>query len=227
MTDDETYSPPPEWELEDTKDQELVAYLRSIGAKSLASELSDLRFKNRILEARRWVDFHEARMSYEEKLHDSLEERIIATQSQIFDKAQSYMNVIVTLGYAGFFAIWNFVRESILTWDSEIIAILLGLSLITFIAWTVFSVFITSKSSIEMAKILTGDYDDRESMLEAVLAKERATRRLALNLQKLWFPTFMFSVISGFGAGAILMVLLFFNILGYQFSFHDFLGIGS
>ena len=36
-------------EAEDQRDIELVRYLGSIGAQSLASELSDLRFRNRIV----------------------------------------------------------------------------------------------------------------------------------------------------------------------------------
>lgn len=222
MTDDGQMQ---EWKRhqleEDGRDRELQAYLNQIGAKSLANELSDLRFRNRIIENRRWLDFHEARISYEEQLHDKLDQRIMSNQSILYDKSQAYMNFVVTLGYAGFFAIWNLVRSLMHPWDMKLVAILLGSSLLIFIAWTLVAMVAGASSVSRVAKALRENSDNREEMLEAVQSADKENLKLGLRLQRFWLPTFLLTIATGFISGMLLLVLLFLDVIGYKVSLHE------
>lgn len=206
---------------EDIKDRELAEYLSSIGAKSLAAELRELRYVNRITEARRWLDFHDARLSYEEQLHDKLDQRLMSNQSILFDKSQAYMNFVVTLGYAGFFGIWNLVKGFMHPWDMKLVAILLGVSLLVFIAWTLIAMVAGSSSVSRVAKALRENPDGRDAMLEAVEAAEKENLKRGLILQRFWMPTFLISIATGFLAGILLLVLLMFDVVGHRFSLHE------
>lgn len=206
---------------EDARDIALEDYLRSIGATSLAAELSDLRFSNRVVEAIRFLDTHNAEVTYQEQLHDKIDERMLANQSHLFDKGQAYINFVVTLGYAGFFAIWNFVRDLMPPWDMKVVAVLLGFSLIVFIAWTLASMIVIGSTTTALGNILRGSYDSRQGMLEAILEQEKRNQRVALKLQKFWLPTFLLSALTGFLAGILLLAVMLADVLGTPFSFYD------
>ena len=210
-------------EEEDARDKELVAYLERIGAKSLATELSELRFRNRIIEAQRWLDTHEAQVSYQEKVHDEIDKRMIANNAALFDKAQGYMNFVVSFGYAGFFAIWSLIREQMHPWDMKFVAVLLGASLLTFVTWTVINSTLSIQGISRVAKTFGKTMDSREDMLDAVLEAEAKNQVVGLRLQVFWLPVFAFTVFTGFLAGVTLLVLLLADILGWGFSVNDLL----
>lgn len=212
---------------EDAKDVELENYLYRIGAKSLAAELSDLRFRNRIIEAQRWLEAHEGRISYEEKLHNEIDKRLMSNDAVLFDKAQTYMNFVVTLGYAGFFAIWNFVRGFMEPWDMKLVAVMLGLSLLVFILWTLIAMVVSARAVTRVGAAIRGTLVDREQLLEAVQNAESKNLEIGLRLQRFWLPTFSVAVFLGVGAGLILFSLLLADILGYPFSIHGFFVSGG
>lgn len=207
--------------VEDAKDLQLENYLNQIGAKSLANELGELRLINRIIERSRWLDFHEARIFYEEQLHDKLEHRIMANQSASYDKSQNYINFIITLGYAGFFAIWNLVKGFMHPWDMKLVAILLGTSLFIFIIWTLISMIVGSFATIRTAKAIRANHGDREGLQEAIASADNDNFLRALRLQRFWFPTFLTVVATGFFAGFLLLSLLLLDIIGIRFSIHN------
>jgi len=208
---------------EDIHDEELAAYLRRIGARNLASELNDLRFRNRIMEATRWLDAHDARVSYEEQLHDKIDQRLMGNQAILFDKSQAYMNFVVTLGYAGFFAIWNLIKDLMHPWDMKVVAILLGVSLIVFIAWTLTSMTFSTNSVRRLGNAVRAEANDRETRLDSMIEAEYENLRQGLKLQRLWLPTFSICVLTGFAAGLLLLTLLFFDVIGQPFSLYNVL----
>lgn len=207
--------------IENEHDQELVAYLNRIGARSLANELSDLRFLNRIVEAHRTLDSIAAEMSYEERLHDTLDQRLMANQSFLFDKAQTYTNFVVTLGYAGFFAIWSLIKNQMNAWDMKLVAVLLGISLMVFIVWTLINMTSSTNAVRRIGNALSAHPEGRAGMLEAVKHAEMENLRKGLKLQKLWLPAYAVSVATGFAAGTVLLLLLMFSVAGSQFSLHN------
>lgn len=205
---------------EDAHDIELQNYLNRIGAKSLAQELGTLRFRNRVVEAQRWLDYHEARISFEEQFQDKLDQRIMSHQSMLFDKSQAYINFIVTLGYAGFFAIWNLVKDFMHPWDMKIVAICLGTSLLIFITWTLIAMLASTASVNRVAKAIRENQNNRDELAEAVELAERENLKRGLWLQIFWRPTFIASVLTGFLSGITLLIILLFDVIGHKFTLH-------
>ncbi len=201
----------------------LVQYLERIGVHKLAREVSDERFARRMLENQRWIDGHEYLVAAEERLQESLEQRIVAMQSQMFDKAAAYNNIIVTLGYAGFFAIWTFTKDNLATWDTVLIAALLGTSLMLFIAWTLGISMVNARLVQRMGAVLNAEYESREDKVAAAIAFETKHQKKLLRVLSVWMPVFYMTVFTGFSAGLILLSLLFGQVIGFEFSYHELL----
>ncbi|MGE0279263.1 MAG: hypothetical protein AB7P20_01435 [Rhizobiaceae bacterium] len=63
---------------------------------------------------------------------------LVEMQSQLFDKAASYNNLIMVAGYAGTITIWGNLRERLPMRANLLIALLLGVSLCIFIGYQIF-----------------------------------------------------------------------------------------
>ncbi len=63
----------------------------------------------------------------------------IQSQEQVFQKLEAYSKTIITLGYAGLFAIWAFVKDYLSLRAALTTALLVGFSLMVYIAWEVAS----------------------------------------------------------------------------------------
>lgn len=221
MSDDEKYVPPPEWIEEDRKVEDLVRYLRSLNLEQLARDVSDARFATRILESQRWLDKHEALKAHEDDNQEKLEARLVALQSQLFDKAATYNNIVLSFGYAGFFAIWTLVKDEMHPWDMQLIAVLLGLSLLVFITWTMTVALWNVKNTVQLSKVYQEEYEDRDEKLEAILRQEQANAEKAIKLQRLWGITFTVSATCGFVAGILLLSILAGGVLNIDFTLHS------
>lgn len=207
-----------EVDLETRKIQE---YVQKLGLGKLAHEISEERFARRILESKRWIDAHDFSTSIEEKMQESIEQRIISVQAQAFDKAISYNNFVVTFGYAGFFAIWSFTKEGMHYWDTTLVALLLGFSLLLFILWTVGMTLMNSKHIRKMGLLISEEFDDRATKLDAIIDLETKQGKSALRIWALWVPVFTLTITSGLLAGLMLLFLLFCEVLGFDFTFFE------
>jgi hypothetical protein len=63
---------------------------------------------------------------------------VIQIQSQLFDKAATYSNLIMVGGYAGTFTVWGNTRGQLPANANILIALLLGFSLSIFIGYQVY-----------------------------------------------------------------------------------------
>ncbi len=221
MTENEKYERPTAWIEEDQKVEELVRYLRGLNLERLARDVSDARFSTRILESQRWLDKHEALKAHEEDNQDKLEARLVALQSQLFDKAANYNNIVLTFGYAGFFAIWTFVKDAMHPWDMQLIAMLLGISLLVFISWTLKVALWNVKNNLKLSKVYQDEYEDLEQKLDAILRQEQEIAKRAIKLQRLWGIAFTVSATSGFAAGLSLLFILASGVFDFNFTLHS------
>lgn len=184
-------------------------------------DVNDVRFAQRILEARRWIDEHDFRQAVEQRLQETIEERLVSFRSQLFDKAASYNNIVVTLGYAGFFAIWNFTNEEIHRWDSVVIACLLGFSLLVFVFWILRIALANAVSAKRIGQVFTVEYEDRQARVDALVDAENKNGAAALRIQRWWLFIFVLSVGPAFLAGLMLLSVLFASSVGFEFSFFE------
>jgi ABC-type multidrug transport system fused ATPase/permease subunit len=165
-----------------------------------------------------FLDNHLAKVSEQELYRDKILQKISDLQVSAYDRAQAYDNFIVTLGYAGAFAIWTLIKDLMSAWDMKLIALLLGVSLFFFITWTVAQMLFVMRNIAKGAKVVRGIFSDLDEHLEAINKREEESRRSALRFQRFWPYFFVPALVSGFGAILILLSLLLADLLGVKFS---------
>lgn len=209
-------------EQEDHDIEALVSYIRGLGLEGLARDISDERFARRILENQVWLNSYDIQKSIEDDRQANMEQRLLSFQSQLFDKAANYNNIVISFGYAGFFAIWNFVSNDLHAWDTSLIAVLLGSSLLVFIGWTLTIAFLNSFSTRRIAAVYSKEFENKEEKIEAIAFEEELINRQHMKLQKVWFFVFFFTVATGFLAGIALILLMLGQVIGFPFDLYDF-----
>ena len=122
----------------------------------------------------------------------------IEVQSKLFDKAATYNNLVVSLGFASFLAIWGWSRDSLHPWDSNFLIFFIGLALILFVFWNVLTTFLISKQHITMAKALTSNLNDVDK-LKALDKARKGIERWSLGYYATWYVVFVATTVLGSG----------------------------
>jgi hypothetical protein len=118
-----------------------------------------------------------------------------------FDKAQAYTNVVLLAGYAGFFAIWSFIRPDITKEQVFWSGLLIALSLTAYMLWEIYGSFYRSRSLLCLAKAVNNP-DKFHELLEQHKLDEQAR---IIFLGQIWVVVFGFTVLTGFSAIGILL----------------------
>lgn len=117
-------------------------------------------------------------------------------QSQVFSQAVAYNNVVIGAGYAGAFALWNIVKGDLSVQASRWVVITLGISLLAFIAWNVFTmIWIAIERSAygEATKGKTG-----EAYIAAFKRAESDTRdRYYRIYRQAWLVDLVVTIVTG------------------------------
>jgi hypothetical protein len=79
----------------------------------------------------------------------------VKSQIQIFDRAQAYSNAIVVAGYAGIFGVWTFTKGTLTPHATDLIAILIGVSLLLYISWEIYSMVIRAVTANRYFKLIS------------------------------------------------------------------------
>lgn len=208
---------------EDRKVDALARYIKDLGLERMAKDISDERFARRMLDNQLWINSYDIQKTIDDDLRSNIEQRLISFQAQLFDKAATYNNIVITFGYAGFFAIWNFVSDRLHSWDTVFIALLLGSSLLIFISWTLTVSFQNAFAMRKLAKVYTMDFENTEDKVTAIVEEESKISLAQMKLQKVWLVVFLFTVATGFSAGLALIALMLCRVLGIDFDLFDIL----
>jgi len=220
MGDDESegFSEPLNWKEEDASIERLTNYLNSVGLKDLASEIHNLKFVNRSMEASAAANYWALSLELWKIKEDKLVDDELAVQSALFDKSSSYNNVVLTLGYAGFFSIWSIVNESLNPVQNAWVGVLLGSSLFVFVVWTLLnSVFLTFTVR-GRAKLFEQEFESRQEQIEVFSQGHADTARASNFSMKLWPFVFIFTAGTGMAAGGFLTIILFTQLVGMSLS---------
>lgn len=203
-----------QWKSEDEKIDALVTYIRSLGLEKLATDISEEKFMRRILDARISYDYHVLQSEIWKDRSEKALDWAVSVQAALFDKASTYNNVVLTLGYAGFFAIWSMVSAHLEKTENAFIGASLGLSLLLFICWTLLNSFLFTLNIRHYALIAGTEFDTYEDELEAHKKAEDKVNRAVLRLQRFWPLVFALTVITGLAPGLVLLVELLYQIGG-------------
>jgi len=199
---------------EDEKVSSLIDYFYSIGQPRLAQEINNEHFGRKINDILTETRFSELDQQLLEIRQSRFLEDQISIQSATFEKASAYNNIVLTLGYAGFFAIWNMVADGLSVPVNTWVGFLLGVSLFTFVIWTLLSSVATTRQIASRAKLLAREFETQEEFFSSLSLLDGQMRRSALAFQQWWPLVFMFTALTGLGAGSIVMLHLVKNIVG-------------
>jgi hypothetical protein len=131
-----------------------------------------------------------------------------------FSQGLAYTNIIVAAGYAGSFALWNIVKEQLTAAASNWIVLALGISLVTFIAWNVFTMIWLAVERMAYGAGLEGLSGD--AFIKRHLALEGATKRKLAGYYKIWVCQLTLTIVTAAIGMGILLVNCGANLLRTQ-----------
>jgi len=157
----------------------------------------------------------------EAKERKSRAEEVIEAQTRIYgslyDKAAMYTNLVTALGYAGLFGLWSLTKEFLNKQDALVSAILLMLSIVSFVSFEVFKTAIVAHATRKRVNALFGGNDGQSHDLDAFVAKlqkvELENHRHELQMVKVWWIAWVIAVLSGLGAVVVLMAAFIRGLL--------------
>ncbi|WP_457578982.1 hypothetical protein [Ensifer adhaerens] len=172
----------------------------------------------RLLEQRSSVDEHlERARHFEEKARQTGEQIDFYRKElsnhirEAHEQTSKYVNVVMAIGYTGYFATWSFTKDSIVPSHHALIGLLGFVSVAIFCLWEMFGVFVrfnalTNMQTLFRDGISVGDF---EALRQKLLIQEDRTRALIR-------PIHLFVVTVSFGSiafgGLVLMHSLYMKL---------------
>jgi hypothetical protein len=145
---------------------------------------------------------------------DELVEKLQRFHAENLQRVTAYNNIITSLGYAGIFAMWQFIRAEIQPRDNALVVCLFGVSLIAFILWILITSTYQQLSAVRVTKALADPSTSPLQKLHFLQESERKAVVLQARLLLTWKPLFAIAVVSGLGAGVSILILSFSILLG-------------
>ncbi|MDI1273750.1 hypothetical protein [Polaromonas sp.] len=128
--------------------------------------------------------------------------------SHAYGQARAYTNLILVAGYAGFFAIWSFLKPELTKPEIFWSAILVSVSLAAFVFWEVYQGYFQSRQLLGLVKAVKNP-DQFAALIEA---HKLAARDQYIVYARVWSVVFFFSVVSGL-AGVLVLLFAFVRSL--------------
>ncbi len=169
------------------------------GDSELSREIYDM--ERRCVDRHNDLAGHINRMS-QQQARIMTNENIAATKevvAHVYGKANSYSNVIIAAGYVGFFTLWSSLKSDLPQWAILSSGALILISLMTFIGFELYKMISVSVQMHRFSKRL--QKPDMSSLSEI----QRIEQKSALINARVWVFTVIPTVLSGFGAGFILL----------------------
>lgn len=126
----------------------------------------------------------------------------------LHEKAVAYTALLIGSGFAAFFGLWSATRSYLTKNESLLAALLVLVSLGTFVAFEIYKSFVTSLAHQRRARVMfdpdTASAPDVSTFLAKIDALEMANVRNALRLSRFWPWVWGITVVFGFSGAAVL-----------------------
>lgn len=124
-----------------------------------------------------------------------------------FDKMIAYTNLLVALGYAGFFGLWTLTQKYITEKQALWAALFMLVSLSFFIFFEVYKTFSMSRMHQKLARILMNPEIEASVELTNKVFSEYAveSKKIILRQNVIWATTFSIALIFGLLADGLLL----------------------
>ncbi len=124
------------------------------------------------------------------------------------DKSQAYNRVILAGGYAGFFALWAFVRDYMAPWEMLTTGLAMAFSLAVYIAVTVLTTIKMARQQFVMANATDGVEQTQAGITEMQRKLDEQRQSDLLWSQRIFYPSLFLSIVPAVLAAIILLAAL-------------------
>jgi hypothetical protein len=135
----------------------------------------------------------------------------LQTQEKAFQQAEAYSKTMVTLGYAGLFGIWAFVKDHLSHRAILVTALLAGFSLIIYVAWEVGQMIHRTTLQLRLNRALKEHPTDQAKAINDFVERTRAGM---VRGGHIWMVIQILTVIPGFLAALVLIYNVFADLTG-------------
>jgi hypothetical protein len=121
--------------------------------------------------------------------------------SSTFGQAQTYTNVVLAAGYAGYFGVWSFVRNDLGRATMFASALLITISLGAFVLWEVIGMYMRNSVLIRLASVVA----DEEQFAVRLAAYKKERQDQNIRLIPVWKVVLAITVLTAVVAYFILL----------------------
>lgn len=132
--------------------------------------------------------------------------------AELFSQARAYTNVVIVAGYAGAFAIWNFLSERLTPATGLSVGLLLCISLATYVAWEIYAM-VQKQVSMAALRLAVDDFGRYSSELK--LHQEK--NQLLLRRFERYWPIVMVVAVGSATLAIAMLISAFCHALILQF----------
>jgi len=132
-----------------------------------------------------------------EQLHESQLELLTASYSQ----AKAYFNLVIVGGYASFFGLWKLTEDLLEPRQKLLAALLMSVSVVTFVFWEISQMILTNQSLIGIANAV----NDPANFLEKIQEHAKSSQKRMLKIRWFWPAQLFVTISTAVGGGGVLM----------------------
>lgn len=153
-------------------------------------------------------DPNQAQIDAAEKMQD----RIAKMYTDVFSNAMAYTNLVIIAGYGAMFTVWSFTNDHLAPWVSQTVALLLVVSIGVFVGFEIFKMASNARLIFSFNSTLKPGMNPYQ--ITALLdAHNKRANRLAAWQQMVWVPVLGACIVTGYGAGGLLIWNFVCNLL--------------
>lgn len=145
----------------------------------------------------------------EHETQERLRDELISVNSQIFDKASAYTNLVIVAGYAGFLTVWTNVRTTMTHRELVASGLAIFVSLAVFVVWEIFTMIYLARAMQQFARVAEAP---PSKVAEIFGQMQRAQQRAVLRNRALWMWALLATLIPGLFAAGVLFTSLLRNL---------------
>lgn len=123
-----------------------------------------------------------------------------------FDNATKYVNIFILAGYGSFFGLWNLTHDRLYGRQTAIwAALLVSVSVTIFVVYQVYASYFQSRALLDLAHVMSQPVESLDELHQRLQENQERQATKGATLLRIWLPTFLATVVTGFGGIGILM----------------------
>lgn len=147
----------------------------------------------------------EAAEAEQRRQTDEMRQAIADILASAYDKATAYTTVVIFGAYAAYFGIWAYTRDLMTPKVTYWVALLMGISILTFALFEVFKMLVTSREFMKMRGLLGRELSPKQFLDERKKLKNEGDKFIRHIVMPIWAGALLVSLVTGL-AGATLLL---------------------